>query len=536
MTRMSHLAAILVLQGSLLVHATKCPAGYSWKRDATDCGKFYHCDHGLVKQEHHCGEGLVFNEQAVVCDWPGNVKDCNVKEDKNHKKPPASSGHTGDQGAEGPHHHHEVDHGPTTKSSWDVDVWSPSIGPTTPAEPPPRGGLRDDYKVVCYFSNWAWYRPDSGRFIPEDMNPYFCTHINYAFAVLDGESLTIKIHDSWADEDNNFMKRVVGLKEKNGRLKVLLAIGGWNDSEGDKYSRLVASPASRRKFIVHALHFVAKYGFDGIDLDWEYPSCWQAECDKGNAHDRENFAQFVTELHAELKARGLLLTAAVSPSKKVIDAAYDVPVLAHKLDWINLMAYDYHGAWDKHAEHHAPLFARPESKAFDPNDQIFNVNYTVNHWMARGMPARKIVLGVPFYGRSFEMNGQAAGSHATRSGYGAPVRGGGEAGEYTRDKGYLAYYEICQLVGQQRWLKRRDPHSGPFAFNSDQWVGYDDPTALLAKTSYIKSHGLGGAMIWAIDLDDFRGQCCGVKYPLLKTLNYGLRGMHSFNIRSLQCA
>lgn len=227
--------------------------------------------------------------------------------------------------------------------------WSPAVGSTTEAEPVQSGGLTDKYKIVCYFSNWAWYRPDTGKFIPEDINAHFCTHLMYAFTVLDPESLTIKVHDSWADVDNRFFHRLVDLKKKNPKLKVLMALGGWNDSAGDKYSRLANSPANRRRFIKHAVEFLEKYGFDGLDMDWEYPACWQTNCDKSNPQDKVGFSHLLSELRAELHPRGLLLTAAVSPSKKVIDAAYDVPAMAHNLDFLNLMAYDYHGAWDKRA-------------------------------------------------------------------------------------------------------------------------------------------------------------------------------------------
>ena len=62
---------------------------------------------------------------------------------------------------------------------------------------------------------------------------------------------------------------------KTGKRKVLLALGGWNDSKGDKYSRLVNNAAARAKFIEHAVRFVEENNFDGLDLDWEYPKCWQ---------------------------------------------------------------------------------------------------------------------------------------------------------------------------------------------------------------------------------------------------------------------
>lgn len=102
--------------------------------------------------------------------------------------------------------------------------------------------------------------------MPDDIDTNLCTHIVYGFAVLSYDELTIKTHDSWADIDNRFYERVVELKNKG--VKVTLAIGGWNDSEGDKYSRLVRSPQARAKFIRHVIGFIEKYGFEGLDLDW----------------------------------------------------------------------------------------------------------------------------------------------------------------------------------------------------------------------------------------------------------------------------
>lgn len=205
--------------------------------------------------------------------------------------------------------------------------------------------LDSDYKVVCYFTNWAWYRQGGGKYLPEDIDGKLCTHIVYGFAVLDRDSLTIKPHDTWADFDNHFYDRVVAYKKKG--VKVTVAIGGWNDSAGDKYSRLVRDAAARDRFIKHVTEFIEKYNFDGLDLDWEYPVCWQVECNKGHADEKQNFAQLVRELSKVFRPRGLLLSSAVSPSKTVIDAGYDVPKLSKYFDWIAVMAYDYHGQWDK---------------------------------------------------------------------------------------------------------------------------------------------------------------------------------------------
>ena len=175
------------------------------------------------------------------------------------------------------------------------------------------------HKVVCYFTNWAWYRPQGGKYQPRDIQADLCTHIVYGFAVLDPDTLTIKPHDTWADFDNgqlkvsiaeninnilflDFYKQVTALKSK--KRKVLLAIGGWNDSEGDKYSRLVNSGSSRAAFVQQVASFLLANNFDGLDLDWEYPKCWQVDCSLGPDQDKRGFAELIKELHFAFKPKG----------------------------------------------------------------------------------------------------------------------------------------------------------------------------------------------------------------------------------------
>lgn len=184
----------------------------------------------------------------------------------------------------------------------DQGPMAPTVAPTTVKTPVPSSTSRDQlqpddkFKMICYFTNWAWYRQEGGKFLPEDIDPDLCTHVLYGFAVLDGSQLTIKPHDSWADIDNSkyrdtlhtifpfspciivlsfleFYERVAALKSKG--IKVLMAIGGWNDSAGNKYSRLVNSPSARQRFVTNVIQFIEKYEFQGLDLDWEYPVCWQ---------------------------------------------------------------------------------------------------------------------------------------------------------------------------------------------------------------------------------------------------------------------
>ncbi|XP_050540568.1 probable chitinase 10 isoform X2 [Daktulosphaira vitifoliae] len=393
----------------------------------------------------------------------------------------------------------------TTENPWE---WKPTT--TTAATLPtkkPDYQLTEKYKVVCYFTNWAWYRPSPGKFFPEDTDPNLCTHVIYGFATLDYTELTIRVYDSWADIDNAFYERLVALKKRG--VKVSIGLGGWNDSAGDKYSRMVNSRASRKKFISSILNFIQKYGFQGLDLDWEYPKCWQTNCNQGPDSDKQAFSNLVIELRQAFKPFGYLLSAAVSPSKTVINAGYDVPSLSQYLDWIGVMAYDYHGQWDKKTGHIAPIY-------YHPNDDIsyFNINYTINYWISKGANSRKIVLGVPLYGQSFTL------SDPNNHGLNAPASAGGEAGQFTRSAGFLAYYEICIKLASGQWNIVHDPkrRMGPYAYNGNQWVGYDDIWSIRQKSEYVKSMNLGGAMIWALDLDDFRNICGQGHYPLLTTI------------------
>ncbi|XP_055296593.1 probable chitinase 10 [Sitodiplosis mosellana] len=365
----------------------------------------------------------------------------------------------------------------------------------------------ENYKVVCYFTNWSWYRKDKGKYTPEDIDPKLCTHIVYAFTTLDANTLTMKVFDSWADIDNKLYQKVTDFRNKGA--KVTVALGGWNDSVGSKYGKLLTDAGARKKFIADAAEFIKKYNFQGLDLDLEYPACWQGACSSADSNQKVGFAQLVQELSNDFKPRGWLLSAAVSASSSIIDAAYDVPKLAQHLDWIGVMAYDFHGQWDRKTGINAPLHNYPG------NSNNFYADYAIKHWIQRGAPSTKLVLGVPCYGQSFTLAN--AGDH----GLNAPSNGGGQAGEFTRAAGMLSYYEICDNI-KKGWTVVNSAEYGPYAFKDNQWVSYDDVETIGVKSKYIKDTKLAGGMIWSLDFDDFKGTCGAGNYPLLKALNTGL--------------
>ena len=235
----------------------------------------------------------------------------------------------------------------------------------------------------------------------------------------------------------------------------------------------------------------------------------QTECKAERSKDRAGFALLVSELRSAFSPLDLLLSAAVSPSKKIIDAGYDVPSLARDLDWIAVMTYDYHGHWDKKTGHVAPFYEHPEDDL-----DYFNTNFTIHYWLDSGAPAAKLVLGMPLYGQSFTLDSEQ------QHGLNVPAGQKGRAGEFTKAAGFLAYYEICQKVQEEGWTVVEDSQGrlGPYAYKGDQWVGYDDVATIRRKSEYIRELGLGGGMVWAMDLDDFNNKCGQGHHPLLNTI------------------
>lgn len=147
------------------------------------------------------------------------------------------------------------------------------------------------YRVVCHITNWSFYRKGEGKFVPENLDASLCTHIIYSYATLEPEELELREFDPWGDIENQLYSRTVNL---NKDVPVILGLGGWTDSSGDKYSRLVSNPSKRANFIKRAVGFLRQYGFSGCHIDWNYPVCWQSDCRAGPATDKDDFTKFIS--------------------------------------------------------------------------------------------------------------------------------------------------------------------------------------------------------------------------------------------------
>jgi len=362
--------------------------------------------------------------------------------------------------------------------------------------------------VICYYGSWATYRNNKGKCDIGQLDPNACTVLIYGFAGLNSRTYEIQSLDPYNDLIENWgkgsYKRFNDLRKINPNLKTLIAIGGWNEGS-TKYSNMAATSEGRKRFIQSVIKFISTHGFNGLDLDWEYPTKRG-----GIPADKQNFVKLLLELRQEFNKHGYLLSAAVAAGIETVDQAYDVPSLSKYLDFINVMTYDFHGSWDKNVGHNAPLYARPDESSYN---KLLNVNASIHHYIKRGAARNKLNLGMGSYGQAFTL------VNPKRNTLNAPALGPGNSGPYTQQAGMLGYNEICEKMMKEAWTVVRDIHyQAPYAYSGDQWVGYDDVESIAIKSHFAKSLGLGGGMIWSIETDDFRGTC-GRKFPLIHTIS-----------------
>ncbi|KAJ0171833.1 hypothetical protein K1T71_012596 [Dendrolimus kikuchii] len=368
--------------------------------------------------------------------------------------------------------------------------------------------------VICYYGTWATYRTGLGKFDVGNINTALCTHVIYAFFGIDKTGKIVSL-DAYLDFLTNFgkdnLRQFAKLKQKNSNIKLILAVGGWNEGSA-KYSTMAASATYRKNFLNSATEWIKTYGFDGIDLDWEFPN--QRDSVYGRA-DVTNYISLLHEMGTEFKKNGWLLTAAVAAQRDSISMSYDVPSMSKYLDFINIMAYDLNGSWDPVTGHNAPLHKGEGDTA--NREDLATVIYFKN---ISGAPPNKLTLGVPFYGHTFTLS--SASSYGVRS----PSNGPGIAGPYTATSGLIGYNEICAKFQSESWTKHYDSLAKvPYAHMNRNWVSYDNPDSITLKTEYALSMGLAGIMLWSIETDDFNNVCGGGNYPLLKAINKALASL-----------
>jgi len=335
-----------------------------------------------------------------------------------------------------------------------------SIGQTTPAK-----------AVVAYVF------PQNNALQPGEIDAASVTRVNYAFANIENGRMV----PGFTKDQENFAF-LESLKPRNPSLTVLVSVGGWLWSTN--FSDVALTSQSREVFIQSVMDFLTRYNLDGLDIDWEYPGMIGAG-HPFRAEDKQNFTLLLKELRARFTAetvkthKRLYLTIAAGASDAFLTHT-EMAQVQRYVDTVNLMSYDYYEpSSDTLTGHHAPLYTNPA----DPKK--ISADASVQAFEKAGVPAAKILLGLPFYGH---MWGQVAGQNHGLYQPGKPVPGA-----------YSNYGIIIATMLNHGFDRYWDSKaSAPYLYNPDKqiFVSYDDPQSIALKCSYVLGHKLGGVMFW----------------------------------------
>ncbi len=340
------------------------------------------------------------------------------------------------------------------------------------------GGGGTAREVVGYYASWA----ASQGYTPDKLTVELFTQINYAFAGIENGEAVL----SNPVRDSKNLRDLTAQRRRNPDLRVVLSIGGWDESAG--FSDAASSGENRAAFAQSCLDLIAKHNLDGVDLDWEYPVSGGAPGVVHRPQDKENFTLLLKELRKALDRQGqrdgrsYVLTIAGAASGSYLHNI-EPQAVANIVDHIFLMAYDLHGPWDTYADFNAPLYAPADG----PPRYRASVDGGISAWLGQGVPAEKLVLGMPLYGYIYQ-------------------------GVSSRDHGLYQSFESAKSVSWDKVKEDYLSHSAyrpfrheeaevPYLYGNRAFLSYDDETSMAAKGSLARRRGLGGVGFWELSQD-----------------------------------
>jgi chitinase len=324
------------------------------------------------------------------------------------------------------------------------------------------------------------------------------------------------VADTWDSKLKGNFNQIKKLKAKHPNLKVLVSLGGWTYSKF--FSDVAKTDASRKKFVGSCIDMFIKGNlpvssdgtggagtgagvFDGFDIDWEWPG--SPDGHPGNHYstaDKANFTALLAEFRSELDAlgSGRLLTAFTPADQAKISAGWDLSKIFNSLDYANVQGYDFHGSgsdnsWEPNRTgDQANLYADPN----DPYPTHFSVDSTVKLYTGAGVNPRKVLVGIPFYGRGWQQVADGGKSGEWQQANGAAP------GDFPEEAGTRGYKNLATNVpGCTVHHNEQSVATYCYTGANGQWWTFDDPWSIGKKTDYIKANGLGGAMIWEMSGD-----------------------------------
>ncbi|KAL5319960.1 hypothetical protein ACEPPN_013019 [Leptodophora sp. 'Broadleaf-Isolate-01'] len=340
---------------------------------------------------------------------------------------------------------------------------------------------------IGYYESWSNTR-SCQSVAPEDLNIDGFTSINFAFAFFDPNTFQISPMDA---NGASLYSRFTALKEKKAGLETWISVGGWSFTDPgatqNAFSNMVSTSTNRAAFIDGLVKFMSTYGFDGVDLDWEYPG---ADDRGGNKADTANYVTFCKELRAAFgKKYGITITL---PTSYWYLQHFDLPGVQSSVDWFNIMAYDLHGVWDADSQYVGPYIA--------PHTNITEIDAALDLMWRAGVDSSKVVLGQGWYGRSFTLKDPSCNIPNGK----CQFTGGADAGPCSKASGILDYQEISNVILTNGVTPVWDKTAGVkwITWNDNQWISYDDGDTFKQKVDFANQRCLGGMMVWAMDQVD----------------------------------
>lgn len=356
------------------------------------------------------------------------------------------------------------------------------------------------FPILCYFSldsNW----PDNGTLHPA-LNATLCTHLLFISTTVVNSEIAL----SHPSDGPKYFEKIPLLKKINPELKVFVTNGGGGNS---KFSTVLGSAANRTRYTKSVIPFMRHYGLDGLDMDWEFPGF-----PPNPPEQAENFTMLLQEVreafdHEMLKSSRakLQLSAAVAAGRSVM-TIYNIPALARILDFINLMTYDFHGyeVYDPITGYNAPLY--PKTWREKPVFLSGNTAWAAYKWKEKGMPADKIMVGIPTYGHTWTLE------NPMYHGKDAPATGTGPDGD---EEGYPY---ICKKIANGSTVVYDEDAAVPYTYHDKLWISYDNERSVYEKTKWIIQNGFGGIMVFMLNDDDYLGECDGkTRFPLISNIS-----------------
>ncbi|KAL5728796.1 chitinase [Ranunculus cassubicifolius] len=317
-------------------------------------------------------------------------------------------------------------------------------------------------------------RPD---FSPSSISATLFTHLFCAFADLNPTTFQVTISSANSAQFSTFTQTV---QQKNPSVKTLLSIGG-GDSSASSFATMATQATTRKSFIDSSITLARSNNFHGLDLDWEYPSTPQ---------EMTNFGTLLTEWRAAVVAEAsrsgkarLLLTAAVFYSSNYYSVMHPVQAISNSLDWINIMAYDFYSPYS----YGTPDKTGPPAALYNPTSQVSG-DTGVRAWIQSGMPTKKIVLGLPFYGHGWRLvNANNHGIFSPANGPASDGYGYGGIRDFIADNSGTTVYNSTFVTD--------------YCYAGTTWMGYDDTQSISTKVTYAKGKALLGYFAWHVGAD-----------------------------------